>query len=398
MPRDHLHQINLQDEVMGGEIFTLFFTRALLKLGVRVTLYVSARNPFWSNTTMEGVELVWIERADRLPALLPDEPSVVLLNGPAPQEVLAELQKRHLLVGFAHMPAFGRDPSGYALLDTVFCVSQYVYEGLRNCGLTNLYDEPFYGVAEFRRTGVTQDRIVARSRYAWDRRKIRDRALSILQPVWQALRPTLIYERRPGLTLGIVSAIVPIKQFPLLFFYVAPILAKYPEVNLDIFGSGGYAQVRDLSVALRPLGARVRFWGHQPAPQHVYPCIDYLLAGLPEKEALGLNIIEAQACGTPVLAINAPPFVETILDRRTGLLYEDPRKDNGADFERVISRLVAGLRLDPRVEKSHLERFSAQSFERRVDKMLKYLVERMAAYRARTAIQLHPCSGDASIH
>lgn len=81
---------------------------------------------------------------------------------------------------------------------------------------------------------------------------------------------------------------------------------------------------------------QVRFWGQQYDIAGVYPQIDYLLTGLPEKLALGLNMTEAQTCGTSVLAVNAPPFTETVLEGVTGYLYEDPRKDQGADFARLL--------------------------------------------------------------
>ncbi|MFX4385261.1 glycosyltransferase, partial [Acinetobacter baumannii] len=76
---------------------------------------------------------------------------------------------------------------------------------------------------------------------------------------------------------------------------------------------------------------------------------------------LGLNIIEAQVLGTPVLAVNAPPFTETVADGRTGWLYRDPREDDGADFARVLDRAIRN-RPDPRSAPDHLERFSRPAF------------------------------------
>ncbi len=364
---------------MGGEIFTLSFTRALAELGVPVTLYVSARNPFWRHADLAGAELVQLERAQQLPDALPRERALVVTNGPVPQEVLARLAGRHLLTGFAHMPAHGRDPDGYRKLDTVFCVSRYVIDGLLERAFANVYPQPLYGVADFRRYESAVQRVVARSPYAWDRRKFRDRLLGWLSPLAWALKPEVVYQRRPGLTLGIVSGIVPIKQFPALFAQLSPVLAGYPQVNLEIFGSGGYAQVRDLSAALGPMRGRARFWGQQPAPELVYPQIDYLLTGLPEKEALGLNVIEAQACGTPVLAVNSPPFVETVLDGRTGYLYRDPRSDGGEDFRRVLELALAGPGPDPRAEPEHLAKFGFPAFMQRVAAMLVYLEARLEA-------------------
>jgi glycosyltransferase involved in cell wall biosynthesis len=191
------------------------------------------------------------------------------------------------------------------------------------------------------------------------------------------LTPGRAFNRHAGLTLGIVSRLTPIKQFPRLFSILAPVLARYPQVNLEIFGSGGYASVRDLQHALAPMRRQVRFWGHQADVARVYPQLDYVLSGLPEKEALGLNLIEAQACGTPVLAVNAPPFTETVLDGASGYLFDDPRRDAGEDFGRLLERLLAGAaRPDPRAAAAHLARFSRDAFRARVREALSTLAAR----------------------
>jgi glycosyltransferase involved in cell wall biosynthesis len=264
------------------------------------------------------------------------------------------------------MPVQGRDPAAFADHDRIYAVSGWVRDGLKAAELP-AWDEPLYGVADLAaRPGGPE--ILRSSRYDWDRRKGRDRLLGWLEPLAEALRPHPAFERRPGLTLGIVSRLTPIKQFPLLFSHLAPVLARHPQVHLEIFGSGGYASVRDLDRALAVLPAgQVRFWGQQGNVADIYPQLDYLLSGLPEKEALGLNIIEAQACGTPVIAVNAPPFTETVVNDLTGFLYRDPRQDAGGDFGRLLDELLAG-RAKPRPELagSHLARFSFEAFVERL--------------------------------
>ena len=264
------------------------------------------------------------------------------------------------------MPVQGRDPAAFADHDRIYAVSGWVRDGLKAAGLP-AWDAPLYGVADF--IGQTGTGTIRRgSRYDWDRRKGRDRLLGWLEPVAETLRPHPTFERRPGLTLGIVSRLTPIKQFPLLFSHLAPLLARHREVNLEIFGSGGYASVRDLDRALAALPpGQARFWGQQGNVAGIYRQLDYLLSGLPEKEALGLNIIEAQACGTPVIAVKAPPFTETVLHGETGFLYRDPRQDAGADFGRLLGELQAGrARPRPELALEHLARFSFAAFVERL--------------------------------
>jgi glycosyltransferase involved in cell wall biosynthesis len=185
--------------------------------------------------------------------------------------------------------------------------------------------------------------------------------------------------------LGVVSLLSPIKQFPLMFSLLAPRLALFPRINIEIFGNGGYAQVRDLQASLAPIRDRVRFWGYQESVGSIYPGLDYLLTGLAEKEALGLNVLEAQAAGTPVLAPRAPPFTETILDGESGFFYRDPRDDGGIDFAKLIGALVGGRpRPDPRTACGHLEKFSYAAMVGRARGVLEHLRAAQARLRAQS--------------
>jgi len=372
VPTPRCHQINLQRGFLGGEVYTVFLTRALTALGCPVTLYVSSFNSRWDGIALPGVDLVKISGPEYLGAVLPRKRSWILTNGPVPAEEIRRIGLSHLLTGFCHMPMYERDVSAFAPYHIVFPVSDYVRRSLIGGGLSNVYQEPFWGVAEFDRdTRAPAGPVSSHSPYSWDRRKLRDVLLGALEPAYRALLPQRAFFRRPGTTLGIVSGIGPIKQFPLLFSHIAPRIAHNPGIVVEIFGFGGYAQVRELERSLAPLRNRVRFWGRQEHPERIYPQLDYVLSGLPDKEALGLNIIESQVCGTPVLAVRAPPFTETVADRRSGYLYRDPREDAGADFARVLEMAIAAPRLDPRAAADHLARFSFDAYKERVARMLQ---------------------------
>ncbi len=360
------YQINLQAGMGGGEIYTRFFTQALLALGWETRLYVRRNSWLAENLDMPGVELTPVDERDEIPLLLPNDGAPVFAHTPFSGLTAQKIRSAHPFICFAHMPLYGRDPSPYRDCDWIIAVSQYVIDSIRAAGILHVYPEPLYGVASLERGNAEEAPIAADSVYDWDQRKVRDRLLGLVYPLYLHLKPRRVFEKRPGLTLGIVSRLTPIKQFPLLFSLLAPILRKHPAVHLEIFGSGGYASVRDLRRALRPVAGQVRFWGHQHDVRAVYRQLDYLMTGLPEKEALGLNVIEAQACGTPILAVNAPPFVETVLHERTGFLYADPRADQGKDFGRLLERLLTAPRPNPLDHPEHLQRFSADAYRARL--------------------------------
>jgi glycosyltransferase involved in cell wall biosynthesis len=372
----HCHVLNQQRFLGGAEVYTLFFTRALLDLGCEVTLYTHPQARHWQTLAHPKLRIEIAADSDALVGRLPAQRQWIVTHAPISSAFAAYARANHLLTGFCHMPLAGRRPGALTECHRVFGVSNYVLETARAAGLDNLDPEPCYGMVDFDRFAAAGDGPIHQGQlYTWDKRKFRDSAYGMLEsaarPLRTLLQPPKAFVKRPGHTLGIVSGIGPIKQFDLLFGHIAPIVAAVPDVSLEIFGWGGYRSVADLRAALKPLGARARFWGYQEYPQRIYPQLDYLLSGLPEKEALGLNLLEAQALGTPVLAVNAPPFTETVVDGASGFLYRDPREDAGADFRRVLARAAEGPRPDPRTATGNLARFSRQAFGARIARMLE---------------------------
>ena len=369
----HIHHVNLQPIVGGGEIYTRALTRAFVECGAPVTLYVHPAVRLWDAMGGPGLEVLRVRNEHELLERLPKKRSLVLTQSPISPPCIERVATRHRVAGFAHMPMVQRSVEGLRGYHLVATVSRYCMDLLRAAGLAQVYPEPVYGIADLERSS---EPVIRRSPHIVDPRKFRD----VLIGGFDALagiadRKAERFDKRPGLTLGLVSLIAPIKQFPALFSILAPILAQRPSVNLEIFGAGGYAQVRDLRRAVAPLGPRVRFWGYQTDVGALYPQLDYLMTGLPEKEALGLNALEAQACGTPVLAPDAPPFTETVLDGSSGFLYRDPRQDGGRHFEEIIDAVLAGCRRpDPRVAaKDHLAKFSYPALVERARKLIAAL-------------------------
>ncbi|HZV53738.1 MAG TPA: glycosyltransferase family 4 protein [Rhodocyclaceae bacterium] len=371
------YQVNLQTGWGGGEVYTKFFTRALDAIGIRTVLFAAeAAIGRWREQLPPGTTVVGISGPDALAAALASYLPVggrgwLVFQTPATAAQIAPLRAAgHLLTCFAHMPLYGRDPASLRPYDLVVPVSGHVLASLHAAGITHTHDEPLYGVADLSaRCGNRQLR--RRSCYDWDRRKLRDRLFGVFEPAIERLRPHPPFARGDGIALGIVSRLTPIKQFPLLFSVLAPVLARHPAFRLEVFGNGGYASVRDLRQALAPIRNRVRFWGQQADVATAYRQLDYLLTGLPEKEALGLNIIEAQACGLPVIAVDAPPFTETVAGDVTGLFYTDPRNDNGVGFDTLLTRLaVKPFKPDPVAAAAHLQKFSTAAFAERVVRLV----------------------------
>ncbi len=361
-------QIKLHRHFGGGEVYARFLCAALDGLGHPNLILTHPRATYWNTLKLPAGtlrhEAATPEEAIRaIPKGIP-----VISHAPLPQSLLRQATARNPMSCIVHMPFTGKaeDFAGY---ERVFAVSEHVANSLRQRGVEP-WPEPLLGVADFQRGSAGDGSIQRRSEFDWDQRKVRDRLLGLSESIWSRLRPQATYVRNPAhLNLCVVSRLTTIKKFPELFTLLAPIMAEFPRVRLELFGAGGYAQVRDTRVALRPLGERVRFWGHQTDITTIYRNVDCVLSGLPEREALGLNLIEAQQLGTPVIAVDAPPFTETVAHGVTGWLYRDPREDRGEDFRSLLrSFLDHRLELDRSGAKAHLQRFSMPAFMERVQR------------------------------
>jgi len=197
------------------------------------------------------------------------------------------------------------------------------------------------------------DRFLANSQYVAGRiRRYYNRGSAIVYPPVDTVfyQPPVARMSRVGGNRSylVVSALVPYKRVE-----IAIEACRLAGARLTIVGRGPEeARLRELA------GPHVEFtgWLSDEAVRDLYGHAAAVL--LPGREDFGMVPVEAQACGTPVVALKAGGACETVVDGVSGVLVEDGSPEGFADG---LAR-VGALSFDPAVIRANAERFSRERF------------------------------------
>jgi glycosyltransferase involved in cell wall biosynthesis len=197
------------------------------------------------------------------------------------------------------------------------------------------------------RTSSRPDRYVAISQYVARRiGRYYNRRSAVVYPPVDTAYFTPGDATREGFAL-IVSALVPYKRVD-----VAVAACRSIGVPLKVVGQGP-----DARALARLGGAGVEFLGALPDAdvRDLYRRAALVL--LPGEEDFGLVPVEAQACGTPVVALGRGGATETIVDGGTGALTGEGIEACAAGIRRVLDHPPS-----PDACRKQAERFSTERF------------------------------------
>jgi L-malate glycosyltransferase len=121
--------------------------------------------------------------------------------------------------------------------------------------------------------------------------------------------------------IGTVGRMVPVKDFDLFLEVAAGVKKHVPGVQFSILGDGPMKDHLRSKVKELQLGDRVAFLSARPDPLPYYHSLDLYL-NTSRHEGLPLSILEAMACGKPVVAPKVGGIPEIISHGENGWLVE----------------------------------------------------------------------------
>jgi glycosyltransferase involved in cell wall biosynthesis len=89
------------------------------------------------------------------------------------------------------------------------------------------------------------------------------------------------------------------------------------------------------------------------------------------EEDFGIIVVEAMACGTPVIGWNGGGVKESVIDGRTGILFDEQNTDSIIKAVNEYEKKIDSF--DPAAIRSHSEKFSRKNFE---EKIKRYIDEK----------------------
>jgi glycosyltransferase involved in cell wall biosynthesis len=152
------------------------------------------------------------------------------------------------------------------------------------------------------------------------------------------------------------SRMVPYKRIDL----IVKAFSQTPERKLVVIGDGP-----DMKKVKAAAGENVTILGHQPFDvlvDHLQRARAFVFAA---EEDFGISVVEAQACGTPVVAFGRGGALESVLglprERPTGVFFQEQTAESLLE---AVDRFEKYSRLfDARQCRKNAERFSSERFK-----------------------------------
>jgi len=238
---------------------------------------------------------------------------------------------------------------------------QYLRESNKNKGLQSWIARRI--LHEMRkwdyRTANGVDEFVAISNYIARRiwKVYRRESIVIYPPV--DVENFTLHEQKEGFYLT-ASRMVPYKRINL----IVEAFSRMPDKELVVIGAG--PDFRKIQALATP---NVKLLGYQPfdvLKEYLQRAKAFIFSA---EEDFGIVPVEAQACGTPVIAYGKGGALETVVEGKTGIFF---REQSIESLEEVIEKFEGLDNVwDPKIIRENAERFNKARFQKELQQLVE---------------------------
>lgn len=207
-------------------------------------------------------------------------------------------------------------------------------------------------------TANRPDYFVANSAYIARRiKKVYNREAAVIYPPVDVANFSLAKEK--GDYYLTASRLVPYKKVEL----IVEAFAQMPDKKLIVIGDGP-----DFNKIKSRATGNITLLGYQPfdvLKDHMQQARAFIFAA---EEDFGIIPVEAQACGTPVIAFGRGGACETVIHGRTGVLYQHQSIPSLSEAVHLFERIESGF--NPLHIRENAERFSQEIFKQNMKRLV----------------------------
>jgi glycosyltransferase involved in cell wall biosynthesis len=208
------------------------------------------------------------------------------------------------------------------------------------------------------------DIFAAISKEVQDRiKKYYNREAMIVYPPVSLIGGKEIKSKNDGKYFLIVSRLSKFTQYKRIDVAIAA--CNELKLPLKIIGTGSWKKELE-----KMAGPTIEFLGHKSDKELAQYYANCRALIFPAVEDFGLTVVEAQGFGKPVIALRRGGALETILEGKTGLFFDEQSKQSLMTALQVFEK----MKFDPKAARKQAEVFSEKKFEAEFLRVVKQVV------------------------
>lgn len=223
------------------------------------------------------------------------------------------------------------------------------------------------------------DTLVANSSYIARRiKKFWNRDAAVVYPPVDTDRLS-VSDEAAGDYFVVFSRFVPYKRIDLAISACARLNKK-----LIVIGSG--SQEKELKLlAASCKNADIKFTGRisdSEVKAYLQKCRALIFCA---EEDFGIIPVEAQACGRPIIAFGKGGALETVVNEKTGVFFEEQSVESLVKAIEKFEKLDKENTFNPKKIREHAEKFSAENFRKNLSEQIRLTEDKVRNYIRRPA-------------